>query len=33
MSEQNRYRMEWNYKSKQGWSGWIDDVGYVTADA
>ena len=34
MVAQNRYRIERNYKSEQGWSGsgWIDDDSWETAD-
>ena len=33
MSEQNRYRMEWNCnQNEQGWSGWYDDGVRKAAD-
>ena len=32
MSEQNSYRIEWNYKRKQEWRGCIKDVLVETAD-
>ena len=32
MSAQNSYRIERNYKSEQGWSGWIDNDWTETGD-
>ena len=32
MPEQNRYRIERNYKTEQGWLGWIDSAWMEAAD-